>query len=128
MIEPMKDDDTLGEQYSVLYSGSRGRPTRKPAAAYLANHAYSAPVQQLEVLLFDQLFRWTQGCAKPVARIPGRASQANRRPGSPTRLKLIQGEFLARLERGEDPDPAAYIEKFPDLAEEIQTQCEVTGG
>ncbi len=40
-------------------------------------------------------------------------------------LKLIQGEFLARLERGEDPEPSLYEECFPDLAEAIRLQCEV---
>jgi len=34
-------------------------------------------------------------------------------------LKLIQGEFLARLEREEAPDPGFYMGMFPHLAEEI---------
>ena len=78
------------------------------------------PAEQLEVLLLDQLYRWRNGCPKPVEEY---LAEHPTLTGDPeVRLKLIQGEFLARLERDEDPDPAAYIEKFPDLAEEIRTQ------
>ena len=120
MIEPMKDDATLGEGYSVCWTQSG--PAHS-AAAFLAGHPDAPPAEQLEVLLLDQLLRWRNGCPKPVEEY---LAEHPTLTGDPeVRLKLIQGEFLARLERDEDPDPAVYIKKFPDLAEEIRTQCEV---
>jgi serine/threonine protein kinase len=120
MTEPLRDDATLDERYSVCWAQSG--PAHS-AAAFLADHAGAPLTEQLEVLLLDQLLRWRSGCPKPVqdylAEHPTLAGEPE------ARLKLVQGEFLARLEREEDPDPAVFIKMFPDLAEEIRAQCEV---
>jgi hypothetical protein len=65
MIESLRDDATLDEQYSVHCSQSRSGLSDS-AAAFLANHSDAASTEQLEVLLLDQLLRWRNGCPKPV--------------------------------------------------------------
>src|SRR5262249_17534041 len=67
--------------------------------------------------------RWRSGRPKPVGDyMAEHPSLADDREAI---LKLVQGEFLARLDRGEAPEPDSYIRMFPGLAEEIRLQCEV---
>ena len=59
----------------------------------------------------DQLLRWRTGRPKGVgdylAEHPSLADDPE------AILKLVQGEFLARLERGEAPDTDSYARMFP---------------
>jgi serine/threonine protein kinase len=122
MIKPIERDETLDERYSDIWSRHGGGPTPSPAD-FLANSPDASPDERLDVLLTDQLVRWRRGCPKSIgdylAEYPALISD------SEMILKLIQGEFLARLEREEAPDPGFYMRMFPDLAEEIRLQCEV---
>jgi tRNA A-37 threonylcarbamoyl transferase component Bud32 len=120
MTKPDQDDGALDEQYGVHWADSGESSC---AALFLADHASSSLADQIDVLLLDQLLRWRSGCPKPIDEYLTQHATLTSRPEA--RLRLIQGEFLMRLERGENPDPAMYIQKFPELAEEIRTQCEV---
>ncbi len=122
MIEPIEPDEPLDEQYSGVWT----HPTDGPAssvAAFLVNHPGASAAERLDVLLTDQLLRWRRGCPMFVGEYleehPALASDPE------AILRMIQGEFLARLECDEVPDPASYMRMFPDLAEEIRLQCEV---
>ena len=92
-------------------------------STYLADHPDTSMSERLDVLLADQLLRWRRDCPKAVgdylAEHPSLADDPE------AILKLVQGEFLARLERGEAPEPDSYARMFPGLAEEILRQCEV---
>src|SRR4051812_41273903 len=122
MIKPIERDETLDEQYSDIWSRHGDGPAPSPAE-FLANYPDATPDERQGVLLADQLVRWRRDCPKfigdYVAEYPALISD------SEMILKLIQGEFLARLERDEAPDPGFYMGMFPHLAEQIRLQCEV---
>jgi serine/threonine protein kinase len=122
MSRTFEDDQNLDEQYSDVWS-THGDGPAPSAAEFLAKHPNASPVERLDVLLTDQLLRWRRGCPKPVSDYL--AEQPDLVDDPEAILMLIQGEFLARLEREEVPDPGAYMRMFPDLAEEIRLQCEV---
>ena len=121
MTEPIEDDLSLGERYSLCWTDPAADDV--DSAAFLASHAASRPAEQLEVLLLDQFYRWRDG--RPWQVEDYLAAHPALTGDPEVRLKLIQGEFLARLERTGEPDPASFIARFPELAEEIRTQCEV---
>src|SRR5262245_30962486 len=120
MIDPSEDDVSLIDLYSICWSSDASAPD---SAVFLAEHVCASSSDQLEVLLLDQLMRWRNGDPRPVEDYLAAHPTLTGQPEA--RLKLIQGEFLARLARGEDPDPSPYIRRFPELAEEIRAQCEV---
>jgi serine/threonine protein kinase len=124
MIEPIEHDATLDEQYSDIWSRQGDGPAPSASAAdFLAGRPGASAAERLEVLLTDQLLRWRHGCPKPLgdylAEHPSLASDPE------SILKLVQGDFLARLECAETADPAFYMRMFPELAEAIRLQCEV---
>jgi serine/threonine protein kinase/tetratricopeptide (TPR) repeat protein len=118
----IEHDKTLDERFSDAWSHQGDGPAPS-VAEFLANYPAASPGERLDVLLADQMLRWRRDCPKSVgeylAEHPDLASD------SEAILKLVQGEFLARLEREEVPDPGSYMRMFPDLAEEIRLQCEV---
>jgi serine/threonine protein kinase len=122
MTQPIERDETLDERYSDIWTRHDGGPCPSPAD-FLANYPDASPDERLDVLLADQLVRWRRGCPKSIGDYL--AEQPTLISDRETILKLIQGEFLARLEREEAPDPGSYMRMFPDLAEEIRLQCEV---
>ncbi len=121
MIDPMERDDTLDEQYSDLWSDCGEKPPS--AAEFLANYPEASPADRLDVLLADQLEHWRRGCLKTIDDYLAEHPFLER--DSESILQLIHGEFLARLERHEVPEPDSYMRRFPELAEEIRLQCEV---
>ena len=102
MIKPIERAETLDEQYSDIWSRHGDGPAPSPAE-FLANYPDASPDERHDVLLADQLVRWRRDCPKPigdyVAEYPALISD------SEMILKLVQGEFLARLERDEAPEP-----------------------
>ena len=117
-----RDDETLDELYSSAWS--RHHDGLEPSAVeFLADHPDASLPERCAVLLTDQLLRWRQGLPKLIgdylAEHPSLADDPE------AILKLVQGEFLARLETGETPDPDSYTRIFPGLTNEIRLQCEV---
>ena len=122
MIRPNRGDETLDEQYSTIWS-EHGDGPEPSAADFLAEHPDASISECLDVLLTDQLLQWRCGRSKPVADYL--AEHPSLADDPEAILKLVQGEFLARLGHGEAPEPDSYIRIFPGLAEEIRLQCEV---
>jgi serine/threonine protein kinase len=120
MGEPIEHDATLDERYAAawLHHG----PTVS-TADFLASYPNVSPPERLDVLLTDQLLRWRHGCPKPLGDYLAEHPSLAGDPESI--LKLVQGDFLARLECAESADPASYLRMFPELAEAIRCQCEV---
>jgi serine/threonine protein kinase len=122
MIREERDGETLEEFYSSAWT-RYGDGVEPSAADFLADHPDASASERLDVLLADQWLRWRGDRPKPVQDyLAEHPSLANDTEGL---LKLIHGEFLARLERGEEPELSLYEECFPDLAEAIRLQCEV---
>jgi serine/threonine protein kinase/formylglycine-generating enzyme required for sulfatase activity len=122
MIRIDRGDETLDQEYSTLWSGHGDGP--EPSVFdFLAHHPDASPSERSDVLLADQWLRWRCGRPKTVgdylAEHPSLADDPE------AILKLVQGEFLARLDRGEAPEPDSYARMFPALAEPILLQCEV---
>jgi hypothetical protein len=117
-----RDDGTLDQLYGAAWSRHDDGP--EPSAAdFLAEHPDASPAERFDVLLTDQLLRWRCGRPRPIAEyLAEHPSQAD---DPEAILKLVQGEFLARLECGEAPDPESYARMVPGLAEAIRHQCEV---
>jgi hypothetical protein len=105
MIRIDRDDETLDEQYSTLWSG-HDDGSEPSVADFLAAHPDASPSERSDVLLADQLLRWRSGCPKTVgdylAEHPALADDTE------VILRLVQGEFLARLDRGETLEPDSY--------------------
>jgi WD40 repeat protein len=82
-----------------------------------------SPTSALTDLLQEQRQRWQQGECVPVEvllqRLPGQPAHAE------AVLDLIYQEFLLREERGEQPQPAEYLRRFPHLADQLQIQFAV---
>ena len=128
MSESNKTDTSLDETYSAAWSdlgeGVGIDDDSLPSAAdFLASHPDASLAERLEVLLADQMLRWRRGCPKLIGDYLAEHPTSTGEPE--TILKLIQGEFLALLETHQNPDPAAYARMFPELSQEIHTQCEV---
>jgi serine/threonine protein kinase len=122
MIRRNQGDETLDEQYSTIWS-RHGDGPEPSAADFLAEHPDASISECLDVLLTDQLLRWRCDRPRPVGEYL--AEHPSLADDPEAILKLVQGEFLARLARGESPEPDSYIRMFPGLAEEIRLQCEV---
>src|SRR5262249_49729703 len=122
MMRPSPRDEALDEQYSGAWSHP-GEDRPPSAADFLESHPDASPAERLDVLLTDELLRWRRGCPGSVAAYLGEPPTLADDPEAI--LKRVQGEFLARLEREEVPDPGSYMRMSPDLAEEIRLQCEV---
>jgi hypothetical protein len=121
-MKPIELDETLDERFRDAWS-HQGDGTPPSAADFLANYPAATPAERLDVLLAEQMLCWRGGCPRSVGEfLAAHPDQAN---DSEAILKLVQGEFLARLERAEAPDPGSYMRMFPNLAEEIRLQCEV---
>ena len=95
---------------------------RRPPSSWRSTQGAS-PSERLDVLVADQLIRWRRGSPKLISDYL--LEHPELKSDSEALLKLIQGEFLARIEREETPDAGLYMRMFPDLAEEIRLQCEV---
>jgi serine/threonine protein kinase len=122
MIRRDRGGETLDEQYSTIWSEHDDGP--EPSAVdFLADHPDASPSERLDVLLIDQVLRW--GCGRPEPVADYLAEHPSLADDPEAILKLVQGEFLARLARGEAPEADSYIRMFPGLAEEIRLQCEV---
>jgi serine/threonine protein kinase/WD40 repeat protein len=122
MSSPRREDERLDEEFSDAWS-HHGTGAPPSAADFLANHPDASPAERVDVLLADQLLRWQRGCPKLIGDYLAEQSDLVGYPEAI--LMLVQGEFLARLERDEAPEPGSYMRMFPDLAEEIRLQCEV---
>src|SRR5262249_54960403 len=122
MTQDIRHDEPLDERYGILWSGRADGP-EPSTVAFLAEHREASPSDRLDVLLADQLLRWR--CDRPkeigayLAEHPWIADDPE------AILKLVQGEFLARLDRSEAPEPESYARMFPALDREIRAQCEV---
>jgi WD40 repeat protein/serine/threonine protein kinase len=122
MIRIDRGDETLDQEYSTLWSGHDDGP--EPSVVdFLAHHPDASSSERSDVLLADQWLRWRCGCPRTIADYL--AEQPSLADDPEAILKLVQGEFRARLDRGETPEPDSYIRMFPGLAEEIRRQCEV---
>ena len=82
--------------------------------------------QTLQSLLNEQQRRWTAGDRPAVEQLLDLSSSA--KLTADERLDLIYGEILLREQTGEQIDPAGYLERFPDLAEQLRLQFEVHSG
>ncbi len=122
MIDRNPGHAPLEEQYSAIWS-QHGDAPEPSTADFLADRPDASASERLDVLLTDQLLRWQSGRPRPIADYL--AEHPSLADDPEATLKLVQGEFLARLDRGETPEPGSYIGMFPDLAEEIRLQCEV---
>jgi serine/threonine protein kinase len=128
MSEPIKPDTSLDETYSSAWSDhgkcvGTDHDSPPSAALFLASHPDASPAERLDVLLTDQLLRWRRGCPK---RVGDYVAEHPTSTGDPEAiLRLIQGEFLALLESDQAADPAVYMRMFPELSQEIGSQCEV---
>jgi WD40 repeat protein/serine/threonine protein kinase len=71
----------------------------------------------------EQRRRWQRGDRIPVEAFLQR--QPGLQADTETILDLIYNEFLLREERGEEPQPAEYLQRFPHLATPLQVQFEV---
>ena len=118
MTEPLEDDLSLGERYSLCWTDRQ--PMIRTSAAFLASHAHSRPAEQLEVLLLDQYLPLEERSPTTGRGVPGRLPRADRRSGSPAQADPggIPGSAGARGEprsgflhravsraRGGDPRP-----------------------
>ena len=122
MTTDNRPEEPLDERYGTLWSGHDDG--REPSTVeFLAEHPDTSMFERLDVLLADQLLRWRRGCPKAIGDYL--ADHPSLADGPEAILKLVQGEFLARLDRGEAPEPGTYARMFPGLAEEIIRQCEV---
>jgi tetratricopeptide (TPR) repeat protein len=82
--------------------------------------AAETPEDTLAALLAEQRQRWQQGERVPVEvllqKLPDRAADAE------AVLDLIYNEFLLREQHGEKPQVAEYVQRFPNLADQLQIQ------
>ena len=107
---------------STIASTGSSRPESSSTARFLADHPDVPLAEQIEVLLLDQLLRWRDGCPKPVEEYLAEYVTLTGEPDA--RLKLIQ-ESSCRDWNGTRTPNCTLTRKFPELAEEIRTQCEV---
>jgi serine/threonine protein kinase/tetratricopeptide (TPR) repeat protein len=71
-------------------------------------------------LLEQQRQRWQQGDCVPVEALLQTLPVLSAHPEAV--LDLIYQEFLLREERGDEPQPAEYLRRFPHLADQLQIQ------
>lgn len=125
MTRPTDRDEALDEQYSGVWS-RHGEDSSPSAADFLANHPDASPSERLDVLLTEQLLRWRQGCSKIVDDY---LEEHPDLAGDPEAiLKLVQGEFLARLEPRRCPTPARTCGGFPIWPRRSAFSVRSTGG
>jgi len=105
----------------------RSRQT-KPAADGLEQFLAQCPDlsadQLTEVLLVDQALEWRQGPGLSVEQYLGRfPAVADQRQAV---LELVYGEMRAVRALGLPVDVNAYVARFPDLADPLRRQLEVS--
>ncbi len=75
-----------------------------------------------DVLLVDQAFRWCRGTGPSVEEYLAAWPAAAADPE--VRLDLVYGEVRARIDRGEIPDQAELVSRFPDLEGPLSRQID----
>lgn len=91
---------------------------------FLAQHTGLNATQLVEVLLVDQALEWQAAPGPTVEqylqRFPIVADQRQ------SVLELVYGEMRAVCALGQQVDADAYVVRFPDLAEPLRRQLEVS--
>lgn len=91
---------------------------------FLAGHPHLTVVQLVEVLLVDQALEWHDAAGPSVEqylqRFPAVMDQQS------LVLELVYGELRAARGLGLTVDADPYVARFPDLAEPLRRQMEVS--
>jgi hypothetical protein len=112
---------TLAEQYHASWQMNRS-PTG--LEQFLARFPGSNMVEVIEVLLVDQALEWQRGSGSSVEQYLQRLPTVLDRQAV---LDLVYGEMRAVSARGGPPaDFEAYVARFPDLADPLRRQMEVS--
>jgi WD40 repeat protein/serine/threonine protein kinase len=96
----------------------RWRKGEAAVADVLAQADALTPAQLAEVLAADQAERWRQGDGNPAEHYRDRYPTLRADPGA--LCDLVYCEFLLRVELGEAPDFAEYLQRFPAHADALQ--------
>ena len=87
---------------------------------FLASHSGTAPGEQLNVLLVDQVERWRRAIEIPVERyleqFPAVAEDET------LKLQLVVGEFLSAANRGPAPKIGDYLVRFPEFGQRLASE------
>ncbi len=99
------------------------RGQRPDVHRVLAEAGHVAPDRLAAVLGVDQRERWLRGERPPaemyLQRYPALQAEAE------LALELVYGEYLLREQRGETPELADYVRRFPQYAARLQEQGEL---
>ena len=99
---------------------------RGPASdvfGFLASHPAATPLECLDVLLVDQQRRAAVGIRIPIERYLQACQGVADDPA--LKLDLVQGEMLQRTRPGQPQDAETYVERFPDLRDELAHQSRI---
>jgi serine/threonine protein kinase len=111
----------LADRFDELWRASETAPD---AFAFLEAQTAVAPRECVEVLLVDQAHRCRTGHPIPAERYLEEFPEIASDPE--LKLDLVCGEFYhARRGRGDRPDVAPFIARFPELREALIRQAEV---
>ena len=111
----------LAQRY---YEHSHTERSADSLERFLAGHPDLSVVQLVEVLLVDQSLRWRDAAGPSVEQYLKRFPAVADQP--PLVLELVYGELRAARALGLTVDAGAYVTRFPDLAEPIRRQMEVS--
>ena len=111
----------LADRFAMLWESDAPPPD---VFAFLKGHDDIPPRECADILLIDQHHRWQAGDSIPVEtyfrEFPAVAEDPE------LKLDLVFCEFRNTAQaRGEPPDPRPFIDRFPDLGDELIRQAEV---
>lgn len=112
---------TLTEQYYQHWHTER---LADALERFLAAHPDLTVGQLFEVLLVDQALQWQDAAGPSVEQYLGRFPAVTDQPSLV--LELVCGELRAARGLGLTVDTAAYEARFPDLAEPLRRQMDVS--
>jgi serine/threonine-protein kinase len=112
--------EPLGERFLKLWTQGGGPPDLE---LFLAENADASSAERLEAILMDQHRRAEAGCRRsPESYLAAHPDVG----GDPDRkLAVVYEDYRLRRERGEAPEAAEYLARFPDLREALGRQFEV---
>lgn len=111
----------LAERYYRSWQGSQSVDGLE---RFLAGYTGLKVVQLVEVLLVDQVLEWQGGPGPSVEQYLQRFSVVSEQRQAV--LELVYGEMRAARALGSTVDVDVYLARFPDLAEPLRRQMEVS--
>ncbi len=91
---------------------------------FLAHYSGLSIVPLVDVLLIDQALEWQGGAAPTVEQYVQRFPNVLDQPGAV--VELVYGEMRAVHGLGLPVDVDAYVARFPELAESLRRQLELS--